>query len=63
MLHTQFSAELYDFVHEDLDRLYPRLAPLVRITILEAGKTLLRCFIISPVLCFSSLLMVARRMR
>lgn len=39
---VQFSAELWDFVHEDLNRLYPMLAPLVQITILEAGKTLLK---------------------
>ena len=53
---------LQDFVREDMNRLYPALAPLVKITILEAGKTLLRQLIRFRVLVlqFTALLLLVQ---
>ncbi|XP_027347668.1 external alternative NAD(P)H-ubiquinone oxidoreductase B3, mitochondrial-like isoform X2 [Abrus precatorius] len=41
---VEFSAELYDFVHEDIARLYPSLKKYVKITLLEAGDHILNMF-------------------
>lgn len=41
---VEFAAELSDFVRQDLTRLYPKLAPLVNITIIEGGPHLLNAF-------------------
>lgn len=38
---VEFSAELHDFVHEDLYKLYPSLIQHVKITLLEAGDHIL----------------------
>lgn len=38
---VEFAAELYDFVHEDLSKLYPSLTDLAKITLLEAGDHIL----------------------
>lgn len=38
---VEFSAELHDFVHEDLAYLYPELEQYVNITLLEAGDHIL----------------------
>ncbi|CAL5211845.1 unnamed protein product [Lathyrus oleraceus] len=41
---VEFAAELYDFVHEDLSKLYPSLKDHVKITLLEAGYHILNMF-------------------
>ncbi len=41
---VEFAAEMHDFLEEDLRRSYPRLAPLVRITLLEATDQILGTF-------------------
>lgn len=38
---VEFSAELHDFVNEDLVKLYPTVKDLVKITLLEAGDHIL----------------------
>lgn len=38
---VEFSAELHDFVHEDMAYLYPELKDYVKITLLEAGDHIL----------------------
>lgn len=38
---VEFAAELHDFVHEDLYKLYPSLIQHVKITLLEAGDHIL----------------------
>ena len=38
---VEFAAELHDFVHEDLSKLYPSLIEHVKITLLEAGDHIL----------------------
>jgi NADH dehydrogenase/NADH:ubiquinone reductase (non-electrogenic) len=40
----EFTAELHDFVRDDVRRLFENLLPLVRITVVEAGPTLLGPF-------------------
>jgi NADH dehydrogenase/NADH:ubiquinone reductase (non-electrogenic) len=40
----EYTAELHDFLEEDLVRLYPELIPFVKITLVEAGNTLLGPF-------------------
>ncbi|XP_020215449.1 external alternative NAD(P)H-ubiquinone oxidoreductase B3, mitochondrial [Cajanus cajan] len=41
---VEFSAELHDFVHEDIAKLYPSLKDYVKITLLEAGDHILNMF-------------------
>ncbi|KAK2985935.1 hypothetical protein RJ640_008151 [Escallonia rubra] len=41
---VEFSAELHDFVHEDIAKLYPSLKDHVKITLLEAGDHILNMF-------------------
>ncbi|KAJ9690292.1 hypothetical protein PVL29_012776 [Vitis rotundifolia] len=41
---VEFSAELHDFVNEDLVKLYPTVKDLVKITLLEAGDHILNMF-------------------
>lgn len=41
---VEFAAELYDFVNEDLVKLYPRVKELVNITLLEAADHILNMF-------------------
>ncbi|KAK7342204.1 hypothetical protein VNO80_25148 [Phaseolus coccineus] len=41
---VEFSAELHDFVHEDMALLYPELKEYVKITLLEAGDHILNMF-------------------
>ncbi|KAE9620663.1 hypothetical protein Lal_00019726 [Lupinus albus] len=41
---VEFAAELHDFVHEDLSKLYPSLEKYVKITLLEAGDHILNMF-------------------
>ncbi|CAA0816191.1 External alternative NAD(P)H-ubiquinone oxidoreductase B4- mitochondrial [Striga hermonthica] len=41
---VEFSAELHDFVKEDLAKLYPKLMNFVQITLLEAGDHILNMF-------------------
>ncbi|KAJ7948250.1 External alternative NAD(P)H-ubiquinone oxidoreductase [Quillaja saponaria] len=41
---VEFAAELHDFVHEDLSRLYPTVKDYVKITLLEAGDHILNMF-------------------
>jgi len=41
---VEFAAELWDFVSQDLNRLYPALKPHVCVTMIEAGPTLLGSF-------------------
>ncbi|MED6145616.1 External alternative NAD(P)H-ubiquinone oxidoreductase B3, mitochondrial [Stylosanthes scabra] len=41
---VEFAAELHDFVHEDLSKLYPSLKNYVKITLLEAGDHILNMF-------------------
>jgi NADH:ubiquinone reductase (non-electrogenic) len=41
---VRFAAELYDLLAHDLLRSYPELAGLVRVTLLEAGRTILSAF-------------------
>ena len=38
---VEFAAELHDFVHEDLSKLYASLHEYVKITLLEAGDHIL----------------------
>ncbi len=40
----RFAAELYDLLVTDLPRSYPELAPLVRVTLLDAGKNILSTY-------------------
>ena len=40
----EFAAELYDFVTQDVQRLYPSLLPFVKVTVVEAGPALLGPF-------------------
>ncbi|XP_061336805.1 external alternative NAD(P)H-ubiquinone oxidoreductase B3, mitochondrial-like [Gastrolobium bilobum] len=41
---VEFAAELHDFVHEDISKLYPSLKEYVKITLLEAGDHILNMF-------------------
>ncbi|KAK9267642.1 hypothetical protein L1049_010073 [Liquidambar formosana] len=41
---VEFSAELHDFVNEDLAKLYPTVKELVKITLFEAGDHILNMF-------------------
>jgi NADH:ubiquinone reductase (non-electrogenic) len=41
---VEFAAELHDFVHEDLGKLYPQIKDDVKITIMEAGDHILNMF-------------------
>src|SRR5262249_43512524 len=41
---VRFAAELYDLLTGDLRRAYPAVAPEVRVTLLEAGPTILGAF-------------------
>ncbi|KAK7263613.1 hypothetical protein RJT34_31206 [Clitoria ternatea] len=41
---VEFAAELHDFVHEDLSKLYPSLQKYVKIILLEAGDHILNMF-------------------
>ncbi|GAU41587.1 hypothetical protein TSUD_271960, partial [Trifolium subterraneum] len=41
---VEFAAELHDFVHDDLSKLYPSLMDHVTITLLEAGDHILNMF-------------------
>ncbi|KAM7498187.1 hypothetical protein LguiA_022601 [Lonicera macranthoides] len=41
---VEFAAELHDFVHEDLGKLYPTLKDHVKITLLEAADHILNMF-------------------
>ncbi|KAJ4975823.1 hypothetical protein NE237_000929 [Protea cynaroides] len=41
---VEFAAELHDFVTEDLVKLYPKAKDLVKITLLEAGGSILNMF-------------------
>lgn len=38
---VEFAAELHDFVHEDLVKLYPMVKDLVRITVIQSGDHIL----------------------
>ncbi|VFQ61775.1 unnamed protein product [Cuscuta campestris] len=40
----EFAAELHDFVHEDLVKIYPSVKDLVRITIIQSGDHILNTF-------------------
>ena len=40
----EFAAELSDLIHEDLSRIYPRLVPLVRITVHDVAPKVLSMF-------------------
>lgn len=40
----EWSAELYDMVHEDMKRLYPELIPYVKITVYDVASTVLSMF-------------------
>ncbi|OAA69436.1 Pyridine nucleotide-disulfide oxidoreductase, FAD/NAD(P)-binding domain protein [Cordyceps fumosorosea ARSEF 2679] len=40
----EFAAELHDLVHEDLARLYPALAPFVRVTVYDVASKVLPMF-------------------
>ncbi|GLJ33090.1 hypothetical protein SUGI_0665930 [Cryptomeria japonica] len=40
----EFAAELHDFVHEDLLKLYPSVKEFVKITVIEAGDHILNMF-------------------
>jgi len=41
---VEFSAELHDYVHEDLQRYFPKLAPKIRITVIQSGEHILNTF-------------------
>ncbi|CAL0303919.1 unnamed protein product [Lupinus luteus] len=41
---VEFAAELHDFVHEDLSKLYPSIEKYAKITLLEAGDHILNMF-------------------
>jgi len=41
---VEFAAELHDLLEEDLDRSYPQLRGKVKITLIEAAKTILNSF-------------------
>ncbi|KAF7805888.1 external alternative NAD(P)H-ubiquinone oxidoreductase B3, mitochondrial-like [Senna tora] len=41
---VEFAAELHDFVHDDLSKLYPSIRKYVNITLLEAGDHILNMF-------------------
>jgi NADH:ubiquinone reductase (non-electrogenic) len=41
---VRFAAELYDLLTTDLPRSYPELTPHVRVTLLDAGKTILSSY-------------------
>lgn len=38
---VEFAAELHDFVHEDLVKLYPSVKDLVKITVIQSGDHIL----------------------
>ena len=38
---VEFAAELHDFVHEDLVKLYPSVKDMVRITVIQSGDHIL----------------------
>ncbi|KAL8506665.1 hypothetical protein ACS0TY_017528 [Phlomoides rotata] len=40
----EFAAELHDFVHEDLVKIYPSVKDLVRITVIQSGDHILNTF-------------------
>lgn len=41
---VEFAAELHDFLHEDVIKFYPKLVPLVRITIFDVASRILGAF-------------------
>ncbi|KAI3502175.1 hypothetical protein L1887_30207 [Cichorium endivia] len=41
---VEFAAELHDFVHEDLAKLYPMVQDMVRITIIQSGDHILNTY-------------------
>ncbi|XP_006357529.1 external alternative NAD(P)H-ubiquinone oxidoreductase B1, mitochondrial-like [Solanum tuberosum] len=41
---VEFAAELHDFVHEDLVKLYPSVKDLVKITVIQSGDHILNTF-------------------
>ncbi|KAL8201524.1 hypothetical protein R6Q57_012863 [Mikania cordata] len=41
---VEFAAELHDFVHEDLVKLYPMVKDLVRITVIQSGDHILNTY-------------------
>lgn len=41
---VEFAAELHDFIDEDIKKLFPELAPLIKISLLEAGDKILNSF-------------------
>ncbi|XP_009761589.1 external alternative NAD(P)H-ubiquinone oxidoreductase B1, mitochondrial-like [Nicotiana sylvestris] len=41
---VEFAAELHDFVHEDLVRIYPSVKDLVKITLIQSGDHILNTF-------------------
>ncbi|PIN13971.1 NADH-dehydrogenase (ubiquinone) [Handroanthus impetiginosus] len=41
---VEFAAELHDFVHEDLVKIYPSVKDLVRITVIQSGDHILNTF-------------------
>ncbi|XXG70397.1 hypothetical protein AAC387_Pa06g3168 [Persea americana] len=41
---VEFAAELHDFVHEDLVKLYPMVRDLVKITVVQSGDHILNTF-------------------
>ncbi|MBI1317633.1 MAG: hypothetical protein GC168_01625 [Candidatus Hydrogenedens sp.] len=41
---VEFAAELHDFIEQDLSKWFPDLIPYVRITLLEAGESILTAF-------------------
>lgn len=40
----EFSSELYDFISEDLSRLYPELMDYTRMTVYDVGSSILNSF-------------------
>lgn len=40
----EFSSELYDFISEDLSRLYPQLMDYTRMTVYDVGSSILNSF-------------------
>ncbi|GAB4859539.1 External alternative NAD(P)H-ubiquinone oxidoreductase B1, mitochondrial [Ancistrocladus abbreviatus] len=41
---VEFAAELHDYVHEDLGKLYPSVQDLVKITVIQSGDHILNTF-------------------
>jgi NADH dehydrogenase FAD-containing subunit len=41
---VEFSSELYDFISEDLSRLYPQLMDYTRMTVYDVGSSILNSF-------------------